>query len=76
MSLSAKAPTPPPNQWVPDGDLHAPFDVVTGNCRIDREIARDRGLYPRQLWKRWEFWLWVAVVSHQVAFAAHWFGRH
>lgn len=50
--VKLKRPKMPPNQWVPEGDLNAPFDVVTGNCRIDREIARDRGLYPQPWWRR------------------------
>ena len=45
-------PTPPPNQWCKSPTDPHPFDIVTGNCRIDREIARDRGLYPRPWWWR------------------------
>ncbi len=49
-------PKEPPLQWVPDGDIYAPFDNVTGNCRIDREIARWRGRYPRPWWWRLRRW--------------------
>ena len=51
-------PVGPPNRWVVCGDPIA-FDIVTGNPRIDREIARSRGLYPQPWWRR----LWWALFG-------------
>jgi hypothetical protein len=50
------APKGPPNQWIIEGNPH-PFDVITGDWRKDREIARSRGLYPQPWWRR----LWRAL---------------
>lgn len=44
-------PIGPPNQWVVQGDPYA-FDIVTGDVKIDRAIARRRGLYPPTFFQR------------------------
>ncbi len=49
-------PRPPPNQWAKSWSDPHPFDIVTGDAHIDREIARNRGLYPRPLWWRLRRW--------------------
>ena len=49
-------PKGPPNQHCKSlTDPHA-YDVVTGDAYIDREIARQRGLYPRPWWWRIRRW--------------------
>ena len=49
-------PKGPPNRWCLSLTDQHPYDIVTGDPHIDREIARNRGLYPRPLWwhiRRW-----------------------
>ena len=52
MIEAAPAPAPPPNQWCRSRADPHPYDVVTGDPRIDKQIAIHRGLYPKPWWRR------------------------
>ena len=45
-------PVAPPNQWCKSRNDPHPFDVVTGDPRIDKQIAIRRGFYPKPWWHR------------------------
>lgn len=49
--LAPEPPVGPPNQWINQFGVTA-FDKVTGDPHIDRQIAINRGLYPRPWWRR------------------------
>ena len=56
LTLAPLPPKPPPNRWCKHMLDPHPFDIVTGNVRVDREIARQRGFYPRPWWWRLRRW--------------------
>ena len=45
-------PVGPPNQWCRSLSDPHPYDVVTGDPRIDKQISISRGLYPKPWWRR------------------------
>jgi hypothetical protein len=56
-------PEGPPNRWCKSLTDPNSYEKVTGDPHIDREIARNRGLYPRSLWWRLKQWFRVGTDS-------------
>ena len=46
------APRGPPYQWCGSFNDPQPYDVVTGDPHIDKQIAINRGLYPKPWWRK------------------------
>jgi hypothetical protein len=63
MTGTPLLPVPPPNQWSRSLKDPYPYDIVTGDAHIDREIARNRGLYPQPLWWRIRRWFRGGTAS-------------